>query len=295
MKLIKVFIFFFSGLLCGNLILAQNPMDFFPHAVGDHWEYRESEYPGQLIKILTIEKDSTDSTGNIYVKYQQDPYYVIRIDTAYNVFYVDVGPFGESPGLWYKLSAQVGDRWIVKNDTFFNRITWARIIDIFQGVVFFNIPATVMQIDYWWETPQIDSFWVGTHYLAAGFGLVEHIVEPYYSIFAAGAIINGIQYGILTGIHNTPAMPDNLELLQNYPNPFNPKTMIQYDLPSAARVELTVYDLLGRQVRRLVNAQQQPAIHRAEFDASGLSSGVYIYQLKTNQGLTLTKKMILLK
>ncbi|RMG92519.1 MAG: T9SS C-terminal target domain-containing protein [Chloroflexi bacterium] len=89
-------------------------------------------------------------------------------------------------------------------------------------------------------------------------------------------------------------MPQNVTLYQNYPNPFNPATTIRYDLSTAASVELTVFDLLGRQVRTLVHEQQPAGSYRVTFDASGLPGGVYIYRLKTDRA-TFQKKMILLR
>jgi hypothetical protein len=88
--------------------------------------------------------------------------------------------------------------------------------------------------------------------------------------------------------------PSILELLPNYPNPFNPTTKINYSLPEATKVSLEVYNLLGRKVMELVNGQQSAGYHTATFDASGLSSGVYLYKL-TTPSFTETKKMLLIK
>ncbi len=90
----------------------------------------------------------------------------------------------------------------------------------------------------------------------------------------------------------------NLE--QNYPNPFNPTTTIKYTLPvekfyaTSQHVELKVYDILGREVTTLVNKQQLPGKYKIVFNASGLSSGIYYYQLKAGKYIQ-TKKMILLR
>lgn len=79
------------------------------------------------------------------------------------------------------------------------------------------------------------------------------------------------------GINTVPA---SFALHQNYPNPFNPETRIQFDLPQDARVELVVFDLLGRQVATLVNGPKVAGRHSAAFDASGLASGVYFYRIQ---------------
>jgi hypothetical protein len=89
-------------------------------------------------------------------------------------------------------------------------------------------------------------------------------------------------------------IPSRFELLQNYPNPFNPTTTIKYDLPSASRVELRLYDLLGREVTTLVNEVQTAGYHSVRFDASGLASGVYFYRMKAGE-FTQTKRMLLLR
>ena len=88
--------------------------------------------------------------------------------------------------------------------------------------------------------------------------------------------------------------PGSFELSQNYPNPFNPSTTIKYSLPENSFVNLAVYNLLGERVRTLVNEVQNAGNYNLNFDASGLTSGTYVYRLSTASG-TLTQKMVLLK
>ncbi|MBI2418632.1 MAG: T9SS type A sorting domain-containing protein [Ignavibacteriales bacterium] len=88
--------------------------------------------------------------------------------------------------------------------------------------------------------------------------------------------------------------PVSLELMQNYPNPFNPSTVINYYLPKNGKTLLKVYDVIGNEVRTLVDQEQEQGIHYAQFDATGLSSGVYYYTL-TSGGERLTRKMLLVK
>ncbi len=102
-----------------------------------------------------------------------------------------------------------------------------------------------------------------------------------------------------TSIEKIPGLPDKFNLEQNYPNPFNPTTTIRYKLSSNERgetreVKLVVYNILGEKVRTLVNKKQKAGIYEVSFDASDLTSGIYIYTLRSNN-LIQTRKMILLK
>lgn len=89
-------------------------------------------------------------------------------------------------------------------------------------------------------------------------------------------------------------LPESISLNQNYPNPFNPTTQITFNLPKAAEVNLTVYTMLGQKVQTLISNRLNAGDHSIRFDASGLSSGVYMYRLQSGNFVS-TKKMILLK
>ena len=86
----------------------------------------------------------------------------------------------------------------------------------------------------------------------------------------------------------------SFNLSQNYPNPFNPVTTINYSVPGTGLVNITVFDLLGREVKTLVNSAQIAGEYSVPFDASKLSGGIYYYRITTNQS-TMSRKMILLK
>jgi|GEM_PF-1388104 len=97
-----------------------------------------------------------------------------------------------------------------------------------------------------------------------------------------------------TDVNDEEQIPKKIELMQSYPNPFNPSTTIRYNLSKAGFVKLIVYDILGREVKVLVNEGQNPGQHSIIFDAQNLSSGIYIYTLRTGD-FNQSKKMILMK
>ena len=83
-------------------------------------------------------------------------------------------------------------------------------------------------------------------------------------------------------------------LAQNYPNPFNPSTKINYSIPAEGLVTLKVYNIIGQEVATLVNDVKSAGAHSINFDASKLSSGIYLYKISSN-GFNQTKKMMLIK
>ncbi|MCH8487964.1 MAG: T9SS type A sorting domain-containing protein [Candidatus Cyclonatronum sp.] len=89
-------------------------------------------------------------------------------------------------------------------------------------------------------------------------------------------------------------LPREITLSQNYPNPFNPTTMIRFEMPAAEEVRLEVYNVQGQRVAVLVNGTVQAGVHNVSFDASALSSGVYLYRLQAGSQV-LTRKMTLIK
>ncbi|MEL0010394.1 MAG: T9SS type A sorting domain-containing protein, partial [Bacteroidota bacterium] len=90
------------------------------------------------------------------------------------------------------------------------------------------------------------------------------------------------------------AKPTEFALSQNYPNPFNPSTQIEFSIPEASQVQLEVFNMLGQKVQTLKNERMAAGYYSVVFEAGGLSSGVYFYQLRMGNQV-LTKQMLLLK
>ena len=94
-------------------------------------------------------------------------------------------------------------------------------------------------------------------------------------------------------------MPLNFILHQNYPNPFNPITSLKYDLPEDGLVNITIYDMMGRVVKTLVNSSQTAGFNSIQWNATNdrndpVSAGLYLYTIQAGE-FRQTKKMVLLK
>jgi len=116
--------------------------------------------------------------------------------------------------------------------------------------------------------------------------------SPAISIAAYGSAI--LKADKVTGVEEQIERVNSFSLEQNYPNPFNPETKITFELPLSGFVKLSVYNLLGEEIKILINGLLEEGNHSVTFDASGLNSGIYFYKLESG-GKSLTKKMTVLK
>lgn len=109
----------------------------------------------------------------------------------------------------------------------------------------------------------------------------------------ADAAIQKYQY-IITDVDENNILPKQFNLSQNYPNPFNSTSTIRYFVSKKSFIKLSVYDLLGKEVKVFVNEEQNPGQYEIIFDGKEFVSGIYLYKLKTDE-ISLTKNMILMK
>ncbi len=147
-----------------------------------------------------------------------------------------------------------------------------------------------------WEINVSDS---QNPYVQGIYGHFDSVREPYIN---ENFMVLRNLYGISTteptdravSISPKKDRPKQVNLETNFPNPFNPSTNIRFSLPKASNVQLTVHNIIGQKVTTLVNQKMTAGSHSETFDASGLPSGVYIYQLKTD-GFSESRKMLLVK
>jgi len=282
-----------------SLLFSQNvetdPLSFFPSEVGNYWEYE----PDNPKYNYTIVRDSIAEDGSKFIFYFDPPFYYganYKIDTNNNVYFTPQ----HYPELLYKLSADSGDTWMVRDVTPSgggNRIE-ARVNDTYKAYVL-GVVTDVMDISYY-ELNMGDTLINDTSYhiqrkiLASGFGLVWQGDGATRPTVLQGCIIDGKAYGTIVSVEEEATVIQDYSLSQNFPNPFNPSTTITYALPQKGEVVLKIYNSLGQEVKTLVNDFKEKGIHKVNFDASDLPSGVYIYSIQANDFMQ-SKKMILLK
>jgi hypothetical protein len=152
----------------------------------------------------------------------------------------------------------------------------------------------------------------GSHWNAQGSGTLNHLEGVYFTDTNTGWAVG--YYGTILHTtnggstwaeedNNSVELPKDFSLAQNYPNPFNPQTTIQYNLTKRSWVTLKVYNLLGQEIRTLVNEFQSSGTHTILWDGKGrsgqsLASGIYFYKLIVERNdfrFSETKKMVLLK
>ena len=125
-------------------------------------------------------------------------------------------------------------------------------------------------------------------YMAAG---QQFIVVPIGGASQKAELV-ALTLGGATAIDDV--LPAEIVLNQNYPNPFQHSTTIEYVLPAPTHVALTVYDLLGRQVRTLADEVRGRGRHQVQFDAAGLPSGMYFYRFKTD-AFSQTRQLVVVR
>ncbi len=275
-----------------------DPNSFFPHSVGNIWEY-DTPYWG--ISRFEIIGDSLGNDGLIYLFYGSifDPSW--SIDTSNSTVYYIPGILN---WLYYRLNADPDDYWVVQTyDTLISGASLAVVSNVYLDFVFGQV-RTVKEIVYGDSPDTIynpGTFWPRyTELLASGIGMIRYwAVEPSpLNKILIGCVIDGDTLGIITDVEKGIKTANEFYLSQNYPNPFNPMTNIRFRIANFGFVSLKVYDVLGNEIRTLVNEEKPAGEYVVTFNGSGLASGVYVYRLtfydKSIKRI-ISKKMILLK
>lgn len=141
-----------------------------------------------------------------------------------------------------------------------------------------------------------DSTATGTDQILYSFFMINNNIG--WAVGNYGTILrttNGGGPGYTIGIEPiSNEIPNQFSLSQNYPNPFNPSTTVKFQIPKFSNVKITIFDILGKEIMTLVDEEVNPGIYEIGFDGGKLASGIYYYNLTTDNFST-TKKMVLVK
>ena len=196
----------------------------------------------------------------------------------------DTMSVGESDTVWFNIYNLRDEYFVVDSITLSDNINFS----IYENTQFEISPIS----KYWFPfvfNPQVDDNISCT---------LTFYSSDYYGADSAEILIEGVGEGYVN-IDENLTLPIIFTLHQNYPNPFNPVTTLRYDLPENGLVTITIYDMLGKQVKTLMDLTQDAGYKSVIWDATNdygkpVSAGVYLYQIQAGEFVH-TKKMVLLK
>jgi len=136
--------------------------------------------------------------------------------------------------------------------------------------------------------------WANNHWVPNPSGYISIYINNKDGYVSCHGAVVEINYTNITKVEKNLNSQKDFNLFQNFPNPFNPSTQIKYSTPVPGIVSITVYDILGREVKTLVNEYQDSGLHSIMFDAQYLPSGIYFYKIISGK-YSSTKKLVLMK
>ncbi len=305
-----------------RLIHKPQELGFYPLAIGNRWVYESSGHWSEIfygshlvyywsypLSLEIINSAVIDGINVFQIEYTTYNYYLEKSDTnyIYETNYFDKCKIYSSDHsfLWphenllkFDLCSNPGDS---VQHTFFDYGPTNTQVSLLH-----DTDSTDILFDnntHFKIFKRKNDFEMYTQKLAQGFGLVEQYYLKYDNAWEShqvlkGCIIDGVVYGdtslIVSVEDEEESLPNEISLSQNYPNPFNPTTKIKFSIHHSQFATLKVYDILGREIKTLLNKPMQPGSYEVEFDGNDLPTGVYFYRLSAGD-LVEARKMLLIK
>ncbi len=308
------FAFLFSGSIPCFSQIDTTLRSFFPMNIGNYWEYMDEEIPTFIHYSVSVKGDTILSNGKTYQVFQtillspspDTTYTHYRMTDSLDVYQYFSGSSScaENEYLIHRLIFPDRHLWTVCLDWIPNSQDYLGIYltqnEYLPYLALDTVTKLVMSATI--ELSSGDTLWnSGIPYgydkrlFAQGIGSVKAEGEAGAPVYLVGAIIDGRVYGVVSNIRNELKYSfSGFELFQNSPNPFNPVTTISFSIPMEGHVRLAVFDMLGREVAVLENSIKTSGFYQRAFDASSLSSGIYLYRLQT-PNFTAVRKMVVAK
>jgi hypothetical protein len=291
-----------------QFILSQIQLDtteYFPLQSGDHWEYAMFEYPTTYYLFANVTGDTLMPNGKSYKilkeNFPGDTYnYYSYYRNEGKLVYRYIGipdsvhcPEGEQ--VEYNFAARDSVIWPICDYIF--EAGYKSCVNTYIQHEYMTQTDIETKTFYYVAIDNVDTIWspLSTEIInvSKNIGIESMMGESeHFGLFAA--VLNGKTYGNPVGVKDNIAAPPTFSLSQNYPNPFNPSTTINYSLPKAGNVRLTVYNSIGSKVATIVDEYKTAGNYSVKFNGSNLASGIYLYRLESG-GYTAAKKFIMMK
>jgi hypothetical protein len=296
-KLYFVIVFGLYVLYSGSVFSQENKdSSYFPLALGNQWIYIPDHFTSpDTVTII----DTQTVNGKIYYAFKHNnvsAYYWYRKDND-KIYIVDsvtdrIMPSNFKESMIYDFSANLRDKWDVQLKDIYFSCDFNGIITLENKKDTLSLPAGKFKDCYSFSRVVLcRDAGIIMEWYSPGVGLISYHSENIAGLIKYSLSKSNILEGRINGVESHKQ--ENYKLSQNYPNPFNPMTQIDYSVTQKGNVSLKVYNLLGEEVAILYNGMQQPGNYSARFDGSKLSSGMYLYQLKTNSFVEMKKLMLL--
>jgi hypothetical protein len=298
MKVMLILSFCLSN--CCTLHSQTDTAFYFPMKLGDLWQYKEPPPPDEpYITEARTGRDTTFPNNQTYRSIIDKNYGYT--DTIGIGFYRQVGnkvyqyiQGTQAEVLRYDFSKDKGDTVSIFPAPLGDTV----MITIFDKGWVSIFGRSREYVTFYWK------FYHSTNYLieqiADSLGAIFSEVEPGYQLYLTGAVVDSVQYGVVTSVEaGKEAIPKEFMLFQNFPNPFNPSTTIYFRVPKGESFTLIIYNVLGQRVRMLYagrgNGNTQSIMWDSKNDAGiRVSSSMYLYQIRSGDFLA-TKKMLLIQ
>jgi len=265
---------------------------YFPMQVGNQWSFSPDDSTTDAI-IDTIRID-----GNLYYQFDEYRHYpntYLRMSSDNKLYH----RFEDYEQLWLDFSADIGDSWIINNQSNFTE--WTVFLQSKTDTI--NVPAGTFTncYQFWFRFEGMDNDWV--EWYAPGIGPVKRILYGYGVIeyLLENAVVNGLHYPTIFIPQVRPGLiePAQFAFLPTYPNPFNATTKIGYILNKDINVSLKIYNLLGEEVTTLINALQTAGYKTVTWNGKdsygySVSSGIYLCIMKAGN-FSKSQKILLIR